>query len=138
MTAAEANPDAVAENGSLTKAQMLAALLVMLGPDSAAVVLRQFQPREIDNISREMSRFSLISREQQQQILQEFSAIAVSASTSIYAGVDVTRSTLEKALAANAGYTAVKLIPAIKNGYVIAQITLIKGTKFKTVIEPLA
>ena len=47
-------------------------------------------------------------------------------------------SALDKALAANPGYTAVKLIPAIKNGYVIAQITLIKGTKFKTVTEPLA
>ncbi len=101
MIAAEANPDSIAaENGSLSKAQMLAALLVMLGPDSAAVVLRQFQPREIETISREMSRFNLISRDQQQQILQEFSAIAVSASTSIYAGIDVTRNTLEKALGA--------------------------------------
>jgi hypothetical protein len=47
-------------------------------------------------------------------------------------------SALAKALAANAGYTAVKIVPAIKNGYVIAQITLIKGTTFKTVTEPLA
>lgn len=101
MTAAEEHPEsAVAENGSLSKAQMLAALLVMLGSESAAVVLRQFQPREIDTISREMARFSLISREQQQQILLEFSPIAVSASTSVYAGVEVTRSTLEKALGA--------------------------------------
>ncbi len=101
MTAAEEQPEsAVAENSSLSKAQMLAALLVMLGAESAAVVLRQFQPREIDTISREMARFSLISREQQQQILQEFSPIAVSASTSVYAGVEVTRSTLEKALGA--------------------------------------
>ena len=45
---------------------------------------------------------------------------------------------LAKALAANAGYTAVKIIPAIKNGNVVAQITLIKGTTFKTVTEPLA
>jgi flagellar motor switch protein FliG len=101
MTAAEEHPEsAAAENGSLSKAQMLAALLVMLGPDSAAVVLRQFQPREIETISREMARFNLISREQQQQILQEFSAIALSASTSIYAGIDITRNTLEKAIGA--------------------------------------
>jgi hypothetical protein len=45
---------------------------------------------------------------------------------------------LAKALAANAGYTAVKIIPAIKNGDAVAQVTLIKGTTFKTVTVPLA
>jgi flagellar motor switch protein FliG len=92
------NPESPVENGALSKSQMLAALLVMLGPDSGGTILRQFQPREIENISREMSRFSLISREQQQQILQEFSDVALAASTSISAGLDVTRHTLEKAL----------------------------------------
>jgi flagellar motor switch protein FliG len=78
--------------------QKLAALLVMLGPDSAAVMLKQFQPREIEAISREMTRFNLITRDQQQDILMEFSDVAVAASTSVSAGVEVTRNTLEKAL----------------------------------------
>jgi flagellar motor switch protein FliG len=88
---------ATAESGALTKTQKLAALLVMLGSDSAAVVLKQFQPREIESISREMARFNLITREQQQEILIEFSEVAVSASTSVSAGVEATRNTLEKA-----------------------------------------
>ncbi len=87
-----------AEYEALNKTQKLAALLVMLGPESAAEILKQFQPREIESISREMTRFSLITREQQEEILHEFSEIAVAASTSISAGVDVTRSLLEKAL----------------------------------------
>jgi flagellar motor switch protein FliG len=86
------------ENASLNKTQQLAALMVMLGTESASVVMRQFPPREIEAISREMSRFNLISREQQNDILREFSNVAVTASTSICAGVDVARSTLEKAL----------------------------------------
>jgi len=45
---------------------------------------------------------------------------------------------LAKALAGNAGYTAVKIIPAIKNGDAVAHVTLIKGTTFKTVTVPLA
>ena len=98
MPVAEAIPEATTETGSLNKVQMLAALLVMLGSDSAAVILRQFQPREIEAISREMARFTLITREQQQQILEEFSAVALAASTSISAGADITRHTLEKAL----------------------------------------
>jgi len=99
MSVAEASPEVAPEAGaSMSKVQMLAALLVMLGSESASVILRQFQPREIESISREMARFTLITREQQHQILEEFSDVAVSASTSISAGADVTRHTLEKAL----------------------------------------
>src|SRR5580698_3018022 len=96
---ATAEPTEVAvEPGALNKMQKLAALLVMLGSESAAVVLKQFQPREIEAISREMARFNLITRDQQQDILMEFSSVAVEASTSVFAGVEVTRNTLEKAL----------------------------------------
>src|SRR5580658_3403993 len=90
--------EAPVEAGALNKTQKLAALLVMLGSESAAVILKQFQPREIEAISREMARFNLITREQQQDILMEFSNVAVSASTSVSAGVEVTRHTLERAL----------------------------------------
>jgi flagellar motor switch protein FliG len=96
---AEISPDAAtAEGGGLNKTQKLAALLVMLGPDSAGQILKQFQPREIDDISREMARFNLISQEQQAEILGEFSGVALEASTGLSAGIDVTRNTLEKAL----------------------------------------
>ncbi len=94
---AEATENANLELGALTKTQKLAALLVMLGPDSAAVMLKQFQPREVDTISREMARFNLITREQQRDILSEFSDVAVAASTSVSAGVEATRNTLERA-----------------------------------------
>ena len=90
--------EAPAANAPLNKTQQLAALLVMLGTEGASVVLRQFPPREIEAISREMSRFNLISREQQHNILSEFSNVAVAASTSICAGMEVTRNTLEKAI----------------------------------------
>ena len=62
-------PEAATENAALNKTQKLAALLVMLGPENGGVVLRQFQPREVEAISREMARFNLITREQQVEIL---------------------------------------------------------------------
>jgi flagellar motor switch protein FliG len=98
MPAATETTEAVVESGALNKTQKLAALLVMLGSESAAAILKQFQPREIEAISREMARFNLITREQQQEILMEFSNVALAASTSVSAGVEVTRHTLEKAL----------------------------------------
>ena len=94
----EAPAEAPAENGALNKTQKLAALLVMLGTESASQILKQFQPREIEAISREMARFSMITQAQQQDILVEFSDVAVAASTSICAGVDITRNTLEKTM----------------------------------------
>ena len=69
MASTETAPEA-AENGALSKTQKLAALLVMLGQDSAAAILKQFPPREVEAISREMIRFNLISRELQEEILE--------------------------------------------------------------------
>ena len=95
---AEPPPEVAVENTALTKTQKLAALLIMLGPESGAVILRQLQPREVEAVTREMARFNLITREQQVEILTEFSDVAVTASTSVSAGVEVTRNTLEKAV----------------------------------------
>ena len=98
MAAVTTNEGPPPEGGILNKTQKLAALLVMLGPESATEILKQFQPREIEALSREMARFNLITRDQQEEILSEFSEVAVAASTSVTAGLDVTRSMLEKAL----------------------------------------
>src|ERR1039457_1030282 len=98
MPATAEKSEEAAENGALTKTQKLAALLVILGTESAGAILKQFQPREVEAISREMVRFNLISRELQEEILEEFSEVAVSASTCISAGIDYTRVALERAL----------------------------------------
>ncbi len=86
------------ENGGLSKIQKLAVLLALLGPDSAASILKQFQPREIEAISREMARTALIHREVQEEVLREFSGVALLASTSVPTGIEITRATLERAL----------------------------------------
>lgn len=95
---AEPTEASAAESVALNKTQKLAVLLVMLGPESAALVLKQFPPREVEAISREMINFNLISRQLQDEVLAEFSEVAISASTCIAAGIDVTRNTLERAL----------------------------------------
>jgi len=44
---------------------------------------------------------------------------------------------LERALAANAGYTAVEVTPMLEGGHPVAEITLMKDGQFKAVSEPL-
>lgn len=46
-------------------------------------------------------------------------------------------SALARALAANAGYTAVEITPVLEGGRPVADITLMKDGQFKSVFEPL-
>lgn len=86
------------EISSLTKIQKLAALLIMLGTDSAATVLRGFEPAEVETISAEMAKITLISQELQRDLLAEFSDVALQAGTSIHGGMEFARASLEKAV----------------------------------------
>lgn len=82
----------------LTRPQKLAVLLCMLGPDSAAQVLKYFEEREMEGIINEMGKLELISHELQHQVLREFASVAVEASTSVAGGAEIVRLTLEKAV----------------------------------------
>jgi flagellar motor switch protein FliG len=91
-------PGAAAESPRLSRVQKLAALLVILGADAAAEILRGFDPQVVEAISAEMAKFTMIGQELQNEILAEFSEVAVEAGTAIRGGLDVTRATLEKAI----------------------------------------
>jgi len=86
-----------AEFASLTKIQKLAALLVMLGPEAAAPVLRGLEAQDIEIVSAEMAKLESIPLALQRNVLQEFSAVALEAGTSVRGGAEFARTTLEKA-----------------------------------------
>lgn len=89
---------APAETGKLTKVQKLAILLIVLGPDAAAQIMRHLDEHELEAVSAEMSKQSLISQELQAEILREFSEVALQASTSVRGGADYAQAALEKAV----------------------------------------
>lgn len=82
----------------MTKQQKLAALLVMMGSQGAGELLKVMEPAEVEAVSAEMTKLGLISHEIQQGILQEFSAVAVQASTALRGDMEYTRQTLEQSL----------------------------------------
>jgi len=86
------------EFSKMTKLQKLAGLLIILGPESASQVLKNFDEHEIEAVSLEMSKLSVISHELQREILREFTEVAVQASTVILGGVSYTKATLEKSV----------------------------------------
>ncbi|HEX3798052.1 MAG TPA: flagellar motor switch protein FliG [Verrucomicrobiae bacterium] len=82
----------------MTKMQKLAALLIILGPESAAQMLKNFDEHELETISLEMSKLTVISQDLQREILREFTEVAVQASTAILGGVTYTKTALEKSV----------------------------------------
>lgn len=98
MAAAETTTATSHTPTELTRPQKLAVLLCMLGPDSAAQVLKHFDEREMEGIINEMGKLELISHEVQNQVLREFASVAVEASTSVAGGAEIVRLTLEKAV----------------------------------------
>jgi len=88
----------VVEAAKMTKLQQLAALLIILGPDSAAQILKNLDEHEIEAVSLEMAKLTVISQETQWEILREFTGVAVEASTAILGGVNFTKAALEKSV----------------------------------------
>jgi flagellar motor switch protein FliG len=91
---------APAETGNMSRLQKLAALLIILGPEGAAQLLKNFDERELEAITREMSRLSVISQELQDEILWEFGDLAVDAGTGVPGGVNYAKKALEKTVGA--------------------------------------
>ena len=86
------------EVAKMSKLQKLAALLIVLGPDSAAQILKNLDEHEIETVSLEMSKLTVINQEMQRDILREFTDVAVQASTAILGGVNFTKTALEKSV----------------------------------------
>lgn len=86
------------ELAKMTKLQKLAALLIILGPESAAQMLKNLDEHELETVSLEMSRLTVISQELQREILREFAEVAVQASTAVLGGVNFTKTALEKSV----------------------------------------
>ena len=97
-TTTEASTAAAAEIAKFTKIQKLAALLIILGTDSAAQLLRELDEHEVEAVSTEMTKLSLLSRELQEEILREFSDVAIQAGTALRGGIEFTQTVLENAL----------------------------------------
>src|SRR5689334_7649965 len=81
--------------GKLTQQQKLAIFLVIIGPEAAAEVLRQFDDAEIELICREMSTFTIIPTEVQRLSMEEFAGLISKSVGSALGGLAYAQRTLE-------------------------------------------
>jgi flagellar motor switch protein FliG len=98
MAESSESPVSSGEFSKLTKVQKLAILLVILGPEGAAQIMKNLDEHELEAVSSEMSKVGLISQDLQGEVLREFTDVAVQAGTAIRGGVEYTQNSLEKAI----------------------------------------
>ena len=79
----------------LSRQQKLAVFLIVIGPEAAAEVLRQFEDQEIEVLCREMSTFTIIPVPAQKQAIEEFSALVAHSARSALGGLAYAQRTLE-------------------------------------------
>lgn len=82
----------------MSRHQKLATLLVILGPESASQILKNLEDHEVELLSSEMAKIGLISQEMRNEIMREFSDLALQASTGVLGGTAFTRTVLEKSV----------------------------------------
>src|SRR6266496_1735127 len=97
--AAPANTPAVPlEVSKMSKVQKLATLLVIIGPEAAAQVMKHLDEHELDTVAGEMAKMTVVPQETQREILKEFTGVAVEASSAILGGLAYTQAALEKSV----------------------------------------
>ena len=97
-TTASSRAGAPASAADMTPHQKLAALLIMMGPENAAKMLRDFDEQEVEALATQMAKLPMISQELQQEILREFSGVALHAATALRGGMDYVHNVLEKSI----------------------------------------
>jgi flagellar motor switch protein FliG len=81
----------------LSKRQKLAIFLIVLGPEVASEVLRQFEDAEIEAICKEMTNFQVIDPQVQNDIIREFVSVIGAGAGALTGGAAFARRTLELA-----------------------------------------
>lgn len=79
----------------LSRVQKLAVFLIVIGPEAAADLLRQFEDPEIEVLCREMGQFQMISDNVRQAALTEFTPLIGESIGSTLGGLDFAKKTLE-------------------------------------------
>jgi len=120
----------------LTRQQKLALFLIVLGPESAAEVLRHFDDAEIELLCREMAQYGMVSDTTRNRVLEEFTPLVGESITATLGGLDYARRTLEIARGDyKAGTIIGRLGPAGSAVEVIKDISEMEGRQIYNLIK---
>jgi flagellar motor switch protein FliG len=79
----------------LSRQQKLAVFLIVVGPEAAAEVLRQFDDVEVEGLCREMAQFDMVSDGVKREAFEEFSSVVAQSANAVMGGLPYAQRTLE-------------------------------------------
>ncbi|MGH7943929.1 MAG: flagellar motor switch protein FliG [Opitutaceae bacterium] len=120
-----------------SRQQKLAVFLIIIGPEAAAEVLRQFGDAEIELLCREMSNFTVVPSEVQKLALDEFAGLIGKSIGSSLGGVAYARKTLELAKGDQKASTIIGRVgnPASASAAVIREISEMDGRQIFNLVK---
>lgn len=85
------------EYASLNKIQKIAAFLVVIGPEAAAEVMKNFENSQLEMICREIAAMPIIEQPIQEELMKEFAGVVSSGIGSVAGGIGFAQTALERA-----------------------------------------
>lgn len=86
------------EFANLTKVQKLAAFLLLLTPENAVQIMKGLDEDILEETAAEMTKMESVPKELQDEVLREFSPVAVEAGTAVRGGAELAQQLLEKSV----------------------------------------
>jgi flagellar motor switch protein FliG len=122
----------------LNRQQKLALFLIVIGPEGAADILRQFDDAEVEALCREMGNFKLIPDTVRQAALEELAPVVGESAAATLGGLDYARRALE---IARGDYKATTILsrvganPAGSTASVIAEIAEMESRQIYNLVK---
>jgi flagellar motor switch protein FliG len=119
----------------LSRPQKLAVFLIVVGPESAAEMLRQFDDASIEVLCREMATFPIVPANVQKQAMEEFSGLIAQSAGSALGGKNFAQKTLELAKGQHASAILGRVNPGEASGEAIKQISEMEGRQIFNLLK---
>lgn len=110
----------------------VAILLMILGPDMASRVLKQFPEEDIENVTMEIANLRRVEKETRDEVLDEFILLGKARQYVLDGGVEYARDILEKAVG---HHKAVEIIKKLKEQIKIKPFTFVHKADPKQVVN---
>jgi len=121
---------------SLSRQQKLAIFLIVIGPEAAAEVLRQFGDPEAEQLCREMSQFPMVPEGIQRQAIEEFAGLVAASATATLGGLPFAQRALGLAKGdSKASSIMGRLAPAGRPFHLISDISDMEGRQIYNLLK---
>ena len=106
----------MAETEGFSSRQKVAILMIALGQDTSAEILKYLNDYEIEDIAQTIAELRTVTTDQEDEILEEFETLLMAGKYISMGGIDFARGTLEKAMGPRRAQTMLDRVTATTTG----------------------